>query len=1766
MLRARRWFNLAMIAVLLAGIAPLSLAGTSGKAAAASAAAAGDLYVSPSGSDANPGTEERPLATLAKARDIVRTMNADMTRDITVYLRGGTYDVREPVVFDERDSGTNGHRIHYRAYPGETPVLSGGVRVGSNWNAVDGKPYLQVSVSEVTETRQLFVNGERRKRARLELPISGKGWVNDPGTTEAKDGFLIAGAQLGTLAKPQHAEVHQQGSWRDYTLAVKGQTVLADGDSKLIFDQPSFEDAMNNSPLTWTPSFTRSFFVENDLSLLDQPGEWYFDKDTKTLYYYPLPGENPAAADIVMPVVNTLVHVEGSDFDNRVRNITFQGLTFAHTTWTQVNAQGMFGNQAEWIFKPDGPADSPWSEHPPGAVQINAADAIDVLDSTFTHLGAAGLEIVYADHSTVEGNYFYDIAEAAVIIGTQAGAVIDRAWEATPAFNTVRNNVVRYTGQEYYGAPAITAYFSQDTLITHNDIAEVPYCGINVNSWTPDDSRNPTRRNVISFNKVENAMKITRDCGSIYTWATLGDADPANYTKIHDNYVISRYQDYGALYLDETSKYAQVYHNVVRNYPSDYMTMYDPFKKNWLYLWRDTIKHLQVTDNYSNDLTWVNNATESVVEQAALYDPAQPGAEVQAIIDAAGLEPAYRHLLDRVPSAGANQAPSLTLEDQSAASVMSSIQLTAGVADDGFPRGGQIRLLWSKISGPGTVTFENPQAAGTTASFSAPGSYRLRFTAHDGELQASREIVVDVTEEANPYTNYAIGKPAKASAFWNGDGLAAYSPEKANDGDIMTGWAGNYRDGAVEEWWQVDLGTEIRIKRIEFVARQEACCSSWLDQHTNLSFIASNDPNFNDYTKVSFLGVLGDTGIEEKGTAVFNVEDDGSYRYIRVLKSPFGLSFMAELRVFGLKATTPDDASLDNLVISEGELAPAFAKGVTAYTVNLPSGKEAISVTPYLSNSEATVEVNGEPAADGMPFGPVALETGVNDIDVTVTSANGLVKTTYAVDVTRSSNAAPVVSAGADDEVSLLDNAALQGTVEDSTIPEGKAISYHWSQVSGPGTATFGDYAAASTTAAFSQAGRYVLKLTGSDGEFSASDTVEITVTDAELPPNLALNKPAVASSYLDSGIGSTSYAPSKAVDGNLDTVWIGDWHARPHTITVDLGQPYSLSRIELVTSRRSYDSGEGLRHNFRVLASNDPSFAEGSYVVLGSQGEEELPYMATWVANVDPGAYRYVRAVKEDTGNEWAFILAEINVYGSPTSDAKTITSFEVPGQLGTSTIDTANHTITFVVPAGTDVTALTPTIGIPANASIDPPSGAAVDFSRPVVYTVTAADGSKLEWTVTAVVEAENDAPVVDAGNGSSIVLTENAALHGSVSDATIPTGSALTSLWSKASGPGDVTFGDERAPATTAAFSAPGVYVLKLAATDGKLSAEDTVTITVGDAELSANLALGKPAAASDYLNADPQYKPEKAVDGDIHSHWIGYWTAYPHWVSVDLQGSYRIGRVEVVMSQWHNEEGYDKFRSGFEVQASNDPAFGTYTVLGRQGDTPLPIKATWTANVDTGPFRYVRVVKPDEWGFIVAEIRVFEGQSLSGEKELLEFRVPGQAGESAIDPAAHTVTFHVPYGTDVTALQPTVAVSDKASVTPASGTAADFTSPVTYLVTAEDGSTQAWVVTAIIDPDAAPPSAPSDVRAAAVEKRSIELVWSASVDNGEVVRYVVYVNGEEKAAVQASQTRATFADLDKDTEYTFTVKAVDAAGNESEPSAPVTVRTKHDSRKK
>ena len=256
-----------------------------------------------------------------------------------------------------------------------------------------------------------------------------------------------------------------------------------------------------------------------------------------------------------------------------------------------------------------------------------------------------------------------------------------------------------------------------------------------------------------------------------------------------------------------------------------------------------------------------------------------------------------------------------------------TLSLNGTVSDDGNPCS-YLSVKWAKISGPGTVNFSYPSMAKTNATFSEAGTYNLQLSADDGAAKTVSNITVTVNNVSLP-PNAAQGKMCTASTTLN-----SWEPWKAIDNNLNTGWSSNSNE---YDWWQVDLGSAKVIKRIELVARQD------IDQSVtrrNIAVQASNDSGFSTYT---VLETRGCDPFDHTGTWVVNVSNTSAYRYIRLVKTLPGYSFIAEVRVFGDSANRVEVESFK----IEKEISVGAYKDITE--TGLESG--TLKVTVSLSDS-----------------------------------------------------------------------------------------------------------------------------------------------------------------------------------------------------------------------------------------------------------------------------------------------------------------------------------------------------------------------------------------------------------------------------------------------------------------------------------------------------------------------------------------------------------------------------------------------------------------------------------------------------------------------------------------------------------------------------------------------------------------------------------------------------------------------------------------------
>jgi len=263
------------------------------------------LFVSPTGSDTNAGTLAAPFATLAKARDAVRSLAATMTSDLYVYLRGGEYPITATVTFGPEDSGQNGKRIYYVAYPGETPVLNGAKKV-TGWTADTGGVF-KAPLARTTKLRNLYVNDQRALLTKKS--VTSRGGTGTYAVTAGQadwawvSGSNSDGAKYNTADVPAIAsnkddlEIVNGTTWNENIVCVRDVVTTSDNFRGLMFQQPY--GAIAQLP-GWSAGFsvTGSHTIYNAKEFLNGPGQFFFDKTAGVLYYQPRTGEDMATADV----------------------------------------------------------------------------------------------------------------------------------------------------------------------------------------------------------------------------------------------------------------------------------------------------------------------------------------------------------------------------------------------------------------------------------------------------------------------------------------------------------------------------------------------------------------------------------------------------------------------------------------------------------------------------------------------------------------------------------------------------------------------------------------------------------------------------------------------------------------------------------------------------------------------------------------------------------------------------------------------------------------------------------------------------------------------------------------------------------------------------------------------------------------------------------------------------------------------------------------------------------------------------------------------------------------------------------------------------------------------------------------------------------------------------------------------------------------------------------------------------------------------------
>ena len=599
---------------------------------------AGEIWISPKGSDFNDGTCQSPKATLTsalrQAREWRRTEDNRIQGGITIYMEGGTYAFYEPVFIRPEDSGTKESPTIIRSVGDEKVILSGGISI-KGWKK-QGKVWVAdvpVFNGRPLDFRQLWVNGKKAVRAR---DVEDFEKMNRICSVDEKNEILYVPAvsirrlidNKGNL-KAKYAEMVLHQMWCVANLRIR--SVEVQGDSAAIrFHQPESRIQFEHPwprPMVTTDGHNSAFYLTNARELQDVPGEWYHDIDARKVYYYPREGEKMQEAEVIVPAVETLVRVEGT-LDRPVCHIRFEKITFSYTTWMRPSEKGHVPLQAG-MYLTDGyridpkmqrnylnhPLDNQgWLGRPAAAVRVVAARQIDFERCRFEHLGSTGLDYEEAvQGGVVRGCLFHDIAGNGLLVGSFSPAAHETHLPYDPADRRevctqqqINNCYFTEIGNEDWGCLAIAAGYVGDVNIEHNEISEVPYSGISL-GWGWTQTVNCMRNNRVHANLIHHYAKHMYDVAGIYT---LGSQPKSYVTEncVHSIYKPGYVHDpnhWFYLYTDEGSSFITVRDN-----------------------WTEGEKYLQNANGPGN--VWENN-----------------GPKVDSVIrERAGVEAAYKDLLN----------------------------------------------------------------------------------------------------------------------------------------------------------------------------------------------------------------------------------------------------------------------------------------------------------------------------------------------------------------------------------------------------------------------------------------------------------------------------------------------------------------------------------------------------------------------------------------------------------------------------------------------------------------------------------------------------------------------------------------------------------------------------------------------------------------------------------------------------------------------------------------------------------------------------------------------------------------------------------------------------------------------------------------------------------------------------------------------------------------------------------------------------------------
>ena len=505
-----------------------------------------NVFLSPNGSDDQPGTKQKPVRNLSRAMELVKdALEDEHTRTIHVYFREGEYPVHETVVLDAETFGETDVSLVFRPFKNEQAVITGGVMIES-WQPASTLPdrFPEEAQGNIWKTR---IDDPAIRANGLKTIFTGDtvlysalspGFLSDEGEREAGKTFFYYPDGM----------LDGEEDYRDIELVTRPMHPWVMNILPLAGINPQEKRAETTIPATyqiermgWIHENEPNLWVLNSIRYLDTPGEWVFRKSDGTLWYWPLEGNKPGR--VYIPKLQELIRIEGEEEENRViRNVHIHGLIFQHAerdTWEKND----IGLQHDWALYNESDA----------MLRFIDTENCSVNQCTFRNSGSAGVRFdFYSIANRVKHSKFRNLGGTPVLLSGYGPGLKNLSYR-----NEIISNEARDCGQAYKHSAGIFIWQSGYNRIAHNLLHHLPKSGIVVSGPRPS-----------FFNKRKLGLRELMgtihfdEIGEIYNWDDMfpylfARNNVLEYNEIH--HVVEDMSDGNGIYLSGTG-----YHTMVR--------------------------------------------------------------------------------------------------------------------------------------------------------------------------------------------------------------------------------------------------------------------------------------------------------------------------------------------------------------------------------------------------------------------------------------------------------------------------------------------------------------------------------------------------------------------------------------------------------------------------------------------------------------------------------------------------------------------------------------------------------------------------------------------------------------------------------------------------------------------------------------------------------------------------------------------------------------------------------------------------------------------------------------------------------------------------------------------------------------------------------------------------------------------------------------------------------------------------------------------------